>query len=256
MKTKLLILGSGSSVGIPRIDGFWGKCNKKVKKNIRTRCSAIIIKGSNSVLIDTSPDLKYQLLSNNIKNISSILFTHEHADQTNGLFELRPFYWKNKKVINAYGDSFTINLLKKRQSYLFKNSSSYPAIVKSNKINSNFTLGNGNEKINFKTFTVKHGKAKVVAYVFEKTAYISDCNDMSIINIRDLKNLNFLVIDCLKYSKHPSHFNLGQCLYIRQVLKPKKMVLTNLSDDMDYNYLLKKLPNGVVPAYDGMKINL
>ena len=79
---------------------------------------------------------------------------------------------------------------------------------------------------------------------------------MSIINIRDLKNLNFLVIDCLKYSKHPSHFNLDQCLYIRQVLKPKKMVLTNLSDDMDYNYLLKKLPNGVVPSYDGMKINL
>ena len=87
MKSKLIILGCGSSVGIPRIDGNWGKCKKNEKKNVRTRCSAVIIKGSNSVLIDTSPDIRHQLLSNKIKNISSVVFTHEHADQTNGLFE-------------------------------------------------------------------------------------------------------------------------------------------------------------------------
>ena len=97
MRTKLIILGCGSSVGVPRIDGFWGNCNRNNKKNIRSRCSAIIIKGSNSILIDTSPDIKNQILSNKIKNISSILFTHEHADQTNGLFEIRPFYWNTKK---------------------------------------------------------------------------------------------------------------------------------------------------------------
>ena len=97
MKSKLIILGCGSSVGSPRIDGFWGKCNKNQKKNIRTRCSALIIKGSNSVLIDTSPDLKYQLLTNKIKDISSVVFTHEHADQTNGLFELRPFFLEIQK---------------------------------------------------------------------------------------------------------------------------------------------------------------
>ena len=130
MKTKLIILGCGSSVGVPRIDGYWGKCNKSEKKNIRTRCSAVIIKGKNTVLIDTSPDVKQQLSSNKIKNISSILFSHEHADQTNGLFELRPFFWKNKKEVNAYGDALTINLLKKRQNYLFKNFGSYPAIIK------------------------------------------------------------------------------------------------------------------------------
>ena len=97
MKSKLIILGCGSSVGVPRIDGFWGNCKKDNLKNIRTRCSAIIIKGSNSILIDTSPDLKSQLLSNKIKNVSSVIITHEHADQTNGLFELRPFFWKYKK---------------------------------------------------------------------------------------------------------------------------------------------------------------
>ena len=97
MKSKLIILGCGSSVGVPRIDGQWGRCDKNNKKIIRTRCSAIIIKGSNSILIDTSPDLRTQLLSNKIKNISSVILTHEHADQTNGLFELRPFFWKHKK---------------------------------------------------------------------------------------------------------------------------------------------------------------
>ena len=118
MKSKLIILGCGSSIGVPRIDDFWGNCNKNNKKNIRTRCSAVIIKGTNSILIDTSPDLKMQLLSNKIKDISSVIFTHEHADQTNGLFELRPFYWKSKIKINVYGNLQTINYLKKKQNYL------------------------------------------------------------------------------------------------------------------------------------------
>ena len=132
MKSKLIILGCGSSVGVPRIDGYWGACKKNEKKNNRTRCSAIIIKGSNSVLIDTSPDLKYQLLSNKIKNISSVIFTHEHADQTNGLFELRPFFWKHKKRINVYGNSYTMNDLTRRHDYLFKKTRSYQAIMKAN----------------------------------------------------------------------------------------------------------------------------
>ena len=113
MNTELIILGSGNSTGIPRIDGYWGKCNKKNKKNNRTRCSAIILKGKNSVLIDTSPDIRYQLSQNKIKNISSVLYTHEHSDQTNGLFELRPFYWIYNKKINIYGNLKTISSLKK-----------------------------------------------------------------------------------------------------------------------------------------------
>ena len=119
MKAKLIILGCGSSVGVPRIDNYWGQCKKK-EKNIRTRCSAIIIKGSNSVLIDTSPDIKQQFLSNKIKNISSVLITHRHADQTQGLFELRPFFWKYNKKINVYSDLITIKYLKRTQNYLFK----------------------------------------------------------------------------------------------------------------------------------------
>jgi len=256
MKSKLIILGCGSSVGVPRVDGFWGKCNQNNKKNKRTRCSAAIIKGSNSILIDTSPDLRTQLLSNKIKEISSVIFTHEHADQTNGLFELRPFFWKYKKRINIYGNFKTIKHLEKRQDYLFKKISVYPPIVKANIINSNFSLGKSNEKIHFKAINAKHGKTKSVIYIFEKTAYISDSNDLSIVNIKELQNLKYLVIDCLKFKKHPSHFNLKESLYIHSCLKPKKTILTNLHHDLDYNNLLRKLPSNVAPAYDGLNLNL
>ena len=256
MKTKLIILGCGTSIGAPRIDGYWGNCDKNKKKNYRTRSSAIVIKGMNSILIDTSPDLRHQLLSNKIKNISSVIFTHEHADQTNGLFELRPFFWKNKKKINVYGDDYAIKLIKKRDSYLFKKSKSYPPIVKSNIIKSRFTLGKGNEKINFKSIKVKHGNTHSLAYIFEKTAYISDCKDLSIIKKSELKNLKYLIIDCLKFEKHPSHFNLQESLFIHDCLRPKKTILTNLHHDLDYDYLIKKLPKNVVPAFDGLKINL
>ena len=256
MKTRLIILGCGSSVGVPRIDGFWGSCNKNNKKNLRTRSSAIIIKGKNSILIDTSADLRCQLLSNKIKNISSVILTHEHTDQTNGLFELRPFFWRHKKKINIYGDTVTMNLIKKRHDYLFKKIGSYPPIVQSNIIKSKFSLGKSSEKIFFKAIKVKHGKTNSLGYIFENTAYISDCSDLSIINMKELKNLKYLIIDCLKLKKHPSHFNLSESLYVHQKLKPKKTILTNLHYDLDYNYLLKKLPRNVVPAYDGLKISL
>ena len=256
MRSKFIILGCGSSVGVPRIDGVWGKCRKNNKKNIRTRCSAAIIKGSNSILIDTSPDIKTQILSNKIKNISSVLFTHEHADQTNGLFELRPFFWKKRKLINVYGNLKTINHLKKSQEYLFKKVGIHPPIVKSNIIKSKFNLGIKGEKISFKTIQVSHGRTNSVVYIFNKLAYISDSNDLSIIRLNVLKNLNYLILDCLKLKKHPTHFSLNEAIFIHNKLKPNKTILTNLHHDLDYDYLLHKLPKNVLPAYDGLSLKL
>jgi len=256
MNTKFVILGCGSSVGVPRIDGHWGKCDKNNKKNIRTRCSAAIIKGSNVILIDTSPDIKGQLIKNKIKNISSVIYTHKHADQTNGLFEIRPFYWKYKKRINIYSDLSTINYLKKTQSYLFKKIPDYKPIVKAHVIKSNFSLGKLNEKIDFKSIIVKHGKINSLGYIFNKTAYLSDCKDLSIIHLNELKNLNFLILDCLKIKSHPTHFNLREALQVINQLKPKKTILTNLHYDLDYKFLLRKLPKNVLPAYDGLSINI
>jgi len=256
MKSQLIILGSGNSTGVPRIDGYWGNCNKKNKKNIRTRCSAVILKGSNSILIDTSPDIRSQLLTNRIKKISSVIYTHEHSDQTNGLFELRPFYWQTKKKINIYGNSKTIKYLKKKFDYCFKFSSYYPAIVKGNIIKNNFSLGRMKEKVYFETLVVKHGVSKSLAYIFEKTAYISDCNDLSIVKMEKLKNLNYLIIDCLQRKKNFAHFKLKECLFVHRLLKPKKTILTNLKYNLNYNSLLRILPKNVLPAYDGMKLKL
>ena len=256
MKAKLIILGSGNSMGVPKIDGSWGNCNKRNKKNIRTRCAAIILKGNNSILIDTSPDIKNQLIANKIKNLSSVIYTHEHADQTNGLFELRPFFWKYKKKINIYGNLRTINHLKKRFDYCFKPFYGYPAIVKGNIIKKIFSLGKYDEKINFNTMQVTHGLIESTAYVFENTAYISDCNDLSIVKMKIFQNLKHLVIDCLRIKKSLVHFNLDEALYVHNCLKPKKTILTNLNSDLNYDFLLKRLPKNVLPAYDGLKLIL
>jgi len=256
MKKKLIILGCGSSIGAPRIDGFWGKC-KKNKKNIRTRCSAVIVKGNNNILIDTSPDIKGQLMSNKIKKVSSVVFSHEHSDQTNGLFELRPFYWKKKKKINIYGNKKTIDHLINTHKFLFKTTDSYyPAIIKPNLVKKKFSLGNKENKVNFETFSAKHGKTNSSVYIFEKTAYISDTNDLSIVNEKKLENLNFLILDCFRIQKHVTHFNLEEALFVHEKLKPKKTILTNLHQDLDYNFLLKSLPKDILPAYDGLSINL
>ena len=139
MNTFLTFLGCGSSMGVPRADGYWGICNKKNIKNNRTRCSVLISRGNNNILIDTSPDLRSQLLRNKIKNISSVLYTHKHADQTHGINDLRVFFLKNKKKINIYADKTTLSYLKNNFSYFFNDGTEYPAILNGNKLKSNFS---------------------------------------------------------------------------------------------------------------------
>ena len=114
MKNKFTILGCGSSLGSPWITNYWGKCNTKNKKNVRTRCCAHFQHKNISILIDTSPDLKIQFKHSNIKNVDAVIYTHEHADQTSGIFELRPFFWKNKKKIDVYGSKKTIKELREK----------------------------------------------------------------------------------------------------------------------------------------------
>ena len=150
MSVKFTILGCGSSLGSPWITNYKGKL-KNNPRNIRTRCCAHIQYDNLSILIDTSPDIKSQFLKNKIESLDAIIYTHEHADQTNGLFELRPFFWKKRKLINVYGNLKTINHLKKSQEYLFKKAGIHPPIVKSNIIKSKFNLGIKGEKISFKT---------------------------------------------------------------------------------------------------------
>ena len=253
---KFIILGCGSSVGVPWITGNWGKCQSNNKFNIRTRCSAFIKKGDLSILIDTSPDLKKQILDNKIKNVDYVLYTHEHADQTSGIFELRPFFWKNKKQIKIYANKETLKNLKKKHDYCFFGGQGYIPILKGNITKNNFSLIKNKDKLNIKSFYVNHGQIKSTAYVVDKLAYISDCNGIFLKDIKTLKNLKYLIIDCLKYDFHPSHFNFSQAIQISKKVNAKKTILTNLHSDLDYTFLRKSLPKNIVPAYDGMVINL
>ena len=255
---QFIILGCGSSMGVPRADGFFGKCDPKNKKNYRTRCSAIIKTKDENILIDTSPDLRKQLLDNNISKIDRVLYSHMHADQTHGINDLRVFFIKNKKPISVYADQATSNYLLNSFSYCFSTyNNEYPAILKLNKIKKKLFIKDKNKNIPITPLKVKHGKVDSICYFIGKDlAYISDISEISKKDYKKFLNLKYLVIDCLWYRNHPSHLNLDKTLELIKIFKPKKSILTNLHNDLDYNELKKILPKNVVPAYDGMKINL
>ncbi len=255
---KFIILGCGSSMGVPRPDGFYGNCDPNNKKNQRTRCSGLFQTSDENILIDTSPDLRQQLLRHKIKKINRVLYSHMHGDQTHGINDLRSFYINSKKPINVYADRFTSNYLLKTFSYIFKSySKEYPATLKLNKLNKNFLISNNNKKIKIKSIKVEHGKIKSNCFIIDKKlAYISDVSKIYSKDYKYFKNLRYLVIDCLWYNFHPSHFNLEKSLLMIKEFKPRNAILTNLSPVLDYKVLKKLLPKNVIPAHDGLTIKL
>ena len=255
---KFIILGCGSSMGVPRPDGFFGNCDPKNKKNYRTRCSALLKTSDENILIDTSPDLRQQLLRHKIKRINKVLYSHLHGDQTHGINDLRSFYINSKKQINVFADTTTTKYLKKTFSYIFKSFyKEYPATLKINKLEKNFFVNNKSKKIGIKTIEVKHGKVKSNCFIIDKKlAYISDVSKIYNKDYKYFKNLEYLILDCLWYDYHPSHFNLETSLSIIKKFKPKKAILTNLSPVLDYKVLKKNLPRNILPAHDGLSIKL
>ena len=258
MSNKLIILGCGSSMGVPRADGFWGKCNSKEIKNFRSRCSAIIKTNNKNILIDTSPDLRTQLINNKVKKIDEVIYTHNHADQVHGINDLRIFSLLNKKKISVYADQVTRKYLIKNFLYCFKDSKGYKAILKLKSLKKKIIFNNNNNnKILINTISVKHGNIKSQAIIINKScAYLSDANKIFNKDLKYFKKLKYLIIDCLRFKKHPSHFNLDDVIELVKILNPKKTILTNLHSDLDYNYLIKILPKNIIPAYDGMRLNL
>ncbi len=257
MSLKFKLLGCGSSMGVPRADGYWGNCNPKQKKNYRTRCSALISSKNQNILIDTSPDLRFQLLNNKITNINKVLFSHMHADQTHGINDLRIFFLKQKKKIDIYADKPTSKHLTENFSYCFKDKKFYPSILKLNKIKKKLFFNDKNNKIEIKCIPVKHGPIECLSFILNnKLAYASDVNYIYKKDLNKFKKLKYFVVDCLRFSKHPAHFNYDDVLNLIRVVKPKKTILTNLHSDLDYNYLLKILPNNVIPAYDGLTLSI
>ncbi len=254
MKNKFTILGCGSSLGSPWITNYSGKL-KKNSKNIRSRCCAHFYYKGLSILIDTSPDIKYQFLKNKITSLDAIMYTHEHSDQTSGIFEMRPFYWKNKKKIPIFGSKKTIKALVDKYLFCFKPRFGYKPIMTAKIVKNDFKIEIENRKLNVKAFEVVHGKIKATGFLFNDIAYISDCNKIPNSSLKYLYNLEYLIIDCLKIEKHPSHFNYKDALKLIKKVNPRKAILTNLHTDLDYQTLKKKLPKNIVPAYDGLSFN-
>ncbi len=253
MSVKFTILGCGYSFGVPRIDGYFGKCNKKIKKNYRTRCSALISTKNTNILIDTSPDIKYQLIKNKIRNINKVFYTHAHGDQTHGINELRAFYLKNKSKIPVFADKITKKYLLNSFKYCFKDTSNYPATLKMFDLKKIHFLYDKKNKIKIKPVTVRHGKINCISYIInDSVAYASDVSEIYKKDFKYFKNINHLIIDCLRFSPHPSHFNLNEVLNLISILKPKKTILTNLNNEIDYKGIKKYLPKNVIPAYDGL----
>ena len=255
---KFIILGCGSSMGVPRPDGFFGNCDPNNKRNYRTRCSALINTKDENILIDTSPDLRQQLLRHKIKKINKVLFSHMHGDQTHGINDLRSFYINSRKQLDVYADKFTSKYLKSTFSYIFKsNSKEYPATLKLHKLPKYITTKDNKKKIRIQSIMVDHGNVKSNCFIIDKKlAYISDVNKIYKKDFKYFKNLKYLIIDCLWYNFHPSHFNLETSLALIKDFKPKRAILTNLSPVLDYKILKKLLPKNVIPAHDGLTLKL
>ena len=258
MSVKFTILGSGSSVGVPRIDGYFGNCDPGEPKNYRTRCSAAITFEDKNILIDTSPDLRMQLINNKIQNINCVFYTNMHADQTHGINELRTFFLKYKKKIPIYADKLTSKYLTNSFDYCFKkNYDGYPASLKMNILKKQHIFKYKDKRLVIKPIKIKHGSIDCMSYIInDKCAYASDISKIYDKDIKYFYNLNYLVIDCLRFQSHPSHFNLDDVLKLTKLVKPKKTFLTNLNNEMDYKKLIKILPKNIKPAYDGLSFLL
>ena len=257
MTVKFIILGSGSSMGVPRADGYSGNCNLNNIKNFRTRCSALIKFDDSNILIDTSPDLRSQLLKNKIKSIDKVFYTHLHADQTHGINDLRPFYLINKKQIPVFADIKTSRYLNSTFKYCFKSSYGYPSTLKLKNLKNKHIIKNKKNQIIIESIPTEHGNIESICYLInKKLAYASDISLFYKKDYKKLAKLDYLIVDCLWYKNHSAHFNLDQVLELVKKLLPKKTILTNMHSDLDYNYLKKILPKNIVPGYDGMTVNL
>lgn len=262
MSLSLTILGCGSSGGVPRVAQGWGACDPGNPRNRRRRCSVLASRegprGRTLALVDTGPDLRVQLIDAGVTHLDGVLISHEHADHTHGIDDLRPIAIATHKRIDVHMDETTSGIMRRRFSYIFETppGSSYPPIVDEKRLRAGETCvieGEGG-RIETTPFNLEHGDIAALGFRFGSLAYTPDLNGIPPESLRFLEGLEVWVVDALRYTRHPSHFSLDETLAWIETLKPRRAVLTNLHTDLDYETLRRRLPAGVVPAYDGMRI--
>lgn len=264
MTTSLTILGSGSSGGVPRIGGDWGRCNPANPKNRRRRCSVMVERSGGSgvtrILIDTSPDLREQMLSAGVRDIDAVLYTHEHADHTHGIDELRAFFLIKGRRVPIYADEPTGAMLMSRFAYCFYTStgSDYPPIVDLNRLIAGVPMSveGAGGPITALPFRVHHGNIDALGFRIGNAAYTPDLNDIPAESLPVLEGLDIWIVDALKRTPHPSHFSLSDTLRWIARMRPRRAIVTNMHVDLDFDTLRGELPAHVEPAFDGLQLTI
>lgn len=262
MQQVFSILGCGSSGGVPRIGGKWGQCDPSNPKNNRKRCSLLVEQtsadGSTTVLIDTAPEMRLQLIDAGIGAIDAVIYTHSHADHVHGIDDLRQIALNTEKRVPVWADNKTGKDLLRRFDYAFKQAknSPYPPVLKMNFFNDNIEITGKGGAINFTPIRVIHGSADAFGFRVGDIAYIPDVSEIPAESWAQLKGLSYWIIDALRYAPHPSHTHVEQTLKWIEHIAPKHAILTNMHLDLDYETLRKTLPSHISPAYDGLKIDI
>jgi len=264
MTLKFTILGCGSSSGVPRPALGWGDCDPNNPKNRRRRASLLVERRQpepNSdqvtrVLVDTSPDLREQLLDADIDWLDGVVYTHEHADHTHGIDDLRGLFLKRHRRIDAYLDQRTAAMMYTRFGYCFKAppGSDYPPIMNGHTLTAGTPLAIHGEGGVITALPVlqQHGDIPSLGFRFGNLAYSADISSLPPESLGLMTGLDVWIVDALRYRPHPSHFSVDDALSWIERIKPKRAILTNLHADLDYEVLRGKLPVHVVPAFDGM----
>lgn len=253
---KVTVLGSGWSGGVPVIGGNWGQCNPDNPKNRRLRPSVLVEEGDVSLLIDTSPDIREQLLRAQAKKLSAVLYTHAHADHSHGIDDLRAMNWCMKAPIDIYGDQATMDDLQRRFDYIFRvrpEPQQYykPALVP-HVLDGPLEFG----ALTVTPFNQNHVHMNSVGYRIGDFAYSTDVKEMPEAAFSVLAGVKVWVVDCIRREPHKTHSHLQQTLQWIERIKPQKAYLTHMDISMDYDALCGELPPHIRPAFDGLTIEI
>jgi phosphoribosyl 1,2-cyclic phosphate phosphodiesterase len=257
---KFTVLGCGSSGGVPRLGGHWGACDPANPKNIRRRCSLLIERfdddGATRVIIDTSPDMRSQLLDAGIGALDAVVYSHSHADHVHGLDDLRMIVFNTRNRLPVWADGATQNDLISRFGYAFvqPEGSPYPPILNMHTIKGDITIDGAGGAIVLTPFKVNHGAIDSLGFRIADLAYLPDVADIYDAAWPVLDGLDCWIVDALRYTPHPSHSHLENTLAWIARVKPKRAVLTNMHIDLDYETVKEETPDHITPAFDGMTL--
>lgn len=252
-RVKIRILGCGASGGVPMVGRGWGRCNPDNPKNRRLRTSALIRSEGQTILIDTSPDLRAQLLSAQVERIDALLYTHAHADHLHGIDDLRSINRVMQKAIPTYANEHTMFEIKERFKYIFKDDDGFlHPLLTPHVLNAEDSFHVGNVRVH--SFTQEHGSIETLGFRVGDIAYTTDVNRFKGNAASFLKNLKVWIVGAMTELPVPTHASLEEIKAWTEEFKPEQVYLTHMSPQLDYDALCKILPGNIRPAHDGLEI--